>query len=306
MIEGGRVFDEAKPIIKENIPYTIDAFVNSLRKVYPQAPFERKDFFLLGSGMKKDISKDIDLGIDVKVLQIDRLDLYGISEESYQLEFDLLKRRARTATDDQLRLKSFLKIFGAKAQEEEELIFFDVKKTGPGLSHFMFPQHQSILRNGDMVQIDVMVGDPKWLTFSYHSESYEGNIKGLHRTQLVLSLLDYKGYSFNHTLGVLDKKSRKVVAKNPEEVCNILNILYGIKAFQVTNLYNYHQLFRSFINDADPLVSEGVFDIFLKVLDRTRCDIPDPLVAYWIENKERLKLKGKFLPEESRLQEFLD
>jgi len=154
MIDGGRVFDEAKPIIKENIPYTIDAFVKSLKKVYPQAPFEHKDFFLLGSGMKKDISKDIDLGIDVETLQIDRLDLYDISKESYQLEFDLLTRRARTATDDQLRLKSFLKLFGSKAQEKSECISFDVKKTGTGVSHFMFPQYQSILRSGKMVQSD--------------------------------------------------------------------------------------------------------------------------------------------------------
>lgn len=304
-VEGGRVFANAESIVKENIYYTITAFIDSLKRVYPNAPFQYKDFFLLGSGLKKDISKDIDLGIDVKILQIDQLNLYNISDEKYQVEFNLLKRRARTSTDEQLKLKAFLKLFGSKAQKEEDFISFDVKKTTTGQAHFMFPQYQSVLRSSKQVQIDLMVGNPEWLKFSYYSESYEGNIKGLHRTQFILHLLSYKGYSFNHTLGVMKKESRKVVAKNPEEVCNLLNMLYGIKMFQLSNIYNYTLLFKTFINQSNPLDAEGVFDIYLKTLDSTRCDIPDTLQSYWVEHKQRLKLKGKFLPSDSRLQEFL-
>ena len=40
---------------------------------------------------------------------------------------------------------------------------------------------------------------------------------------------------------------------------------------------------------------------YLKILDSTRTDIPENLQQYWIDNQERLGLKGKFLPDVSNL-----
>jgi hypothetical protein len=40
------------------------------------------------------------------------------------------------------------------------------------------------------------------------------------------------------------------------------------------------------------------------ILDRTRADIPEDLQAYWIDNQERLKLTGKFLPDNSKLKKY--
>ena len=47
-----------------------------------------------------------------------------------------------------------------------------------------------------------------------------------------------------------------------------------------------------------------VFDIYLRILDSTRADIPNDLQKYWIENQERLGLKGKFLPDNSKVFAF--
>jgi hypothetical protein len=42
----------------------------------------------------------------------------------------------------------------------------------------------------------------------------------------------------------------------------------------------------------------------LKILDSTRADIPLNLQKYWIENQDRLGLKGKFLPDNSNLTKY--
>ena len=48
----------------------------------------------------------------------------------------------------------------------------------------------------------------------------------------------------------------------------------------------------------------AVYDTYLKILDSTRADIPEDLQPYWIENQERLGLKGKFLPDNSNLTQY--
>jgi len=47
-----------------------------------------------------------------------------------------------------------------------------------------------------------------------------------------------------------------------------------------------------------------VFDTYLKILDSTRADIPEDLQDYWIQNQDRLGLKGKFLPDNSNLTKY--
>jgi glycosyltransferase involved in cell wall biosynthesis len=47
-----------------------------------------------------------------------------------------------------------------------------------------------------------------------------------------------------------------------------------------------------------------VLDIYLKILDSTRADIPTDLQDYWIKNQDRLGLKGKFLPDNSSLTKY--
>jgi hypothetical protein len=47
-----------------------------------------------------------------------------------------------------------------------------------------------------------------------------------------------------------------------------------------------------------------VLDIYLRILDSTRADIPLDLQEYWITNQSRLGLKGKFLPDDSNLNKY--
>jgi hypothetical protein len=48
----------------------------------------------------------------------------------------------------------------------------------------------------------------------------------------------------------------------------------------------------------------GVYDTYLRILDKTRCDIPEDLQEYWIQNQDRLALTGKFLPDNSNLIQY--
>ena len=48
----------------------------------------------------------------------------------------------------------------------------------------------------------------------------------------------------------------------------------------------------------------GILDRYLKILDSTRADIPNDLQQYWIDNQDRLGLKGKFLPDNSNLTKY--
>jgi hypothetical protein len=47
---------------------------------------------------------------------------------------------------------------------------------------------------------------------------------------------------------------------------------------------------------------DNVIQIYLKILDKTRVDIPDDLQEYWIQHKDELELTGKFLPDNSNLK----
>ena len=167
-------------------------------------------------------------------------------------------------------------------------------------SQFNQIDHITNKENGKTVQIDTMFGDVDWLKFAYYSDAYTDNVKGLHRTQLMLHLFSYKGYMFKYNDGVIDKETREKVADTPNDAINLLNKLYNINLTE-SILSNYNKLIYYLKEHLDEETFNGVIDIYLKTLDHTRCDIPDNLQPYWIENKDRFELKGKFLPESSNL-----
>lgn len=45
-----------------------------------------------------------------------------------------------------------------------------------------------------------------------------------------------------------------------------------------------------------------MIDIYLKILDSTRADIPDDLQVEWKKRRAKLGLTGKFLPDNSALK----
>jgi len=312
---GGNVFaDNASSIKREHITPTLTAYFAELSTLFPSKDyiFNTDHFIPLGSAGKKAVSGDIDLGVDIRDI-FDLNDVYGSLEEwgliaaEYEDEFIQLKKRARTSSDDQLRVKAFLKLLTQCINDHAEHIFCDEKKVTDGNIFTLFPQvDENNFGLGVGVQIDWMVGNIEWLKFSYYSAAYpeESNVKGLHRTQLMLSAFQLAGLSFAHVSGVKDKHTGEAVAVSPEGALHVLSARLGftISRDDAENYYKLHQLLKENLISTD---YNNLLAIYFKILDSTRVDIPDDLQLYWIARKDPLGLTGKFLPETSKLREYV-
>jgi hypothetical protein len=303
--EGGNVFGTTDRIKREDIPPTLENFVQELGKIFPQKKNTFK-FQTLGSVGQKDESGDIDLGYDGNNLTKDgKADLEGwnIDPQEFQETFDRIRKRARSATEEQSTKRAMLELIAKQIIEAPGPIKADMKAAGNGSLFFEFPQFDPSGNELDKhVQIDINVGDLDWLKFSYYSKGYTGNIKGLHRTQLLVALFKNKDLIFNHNLGVKDGEGN-VLAKNPQQVLDLLNKVYGTE-ISGDVIYDYSELMDYLQANLPEPELNSIYDIYLKILDSTRADIPQHLQDYWIKNQQRLGLKGKFLPDDSNLTKY--
>ena len=301
---GGNVFGGAKPIKKENIKPTLAHFFADLMEIFPEASsYFEEDISMVGSAGKKDVSGDIDLCLDEKALK--NIEDWGISEEEVQRFYELFKKRAKTASKKQLEKRAILQAIGEKVKDSG-LLKVDTKGTGNGTLFFQTTQYNS---KGDEldgeVQIDVNVGNPDLLKFMYYSDGYpNSNIKGLHRTQLLIALFSNKGITLSHNYGAKVKETNELVADTPEKLINLLDQLYDFKIPDDGTINNFFKLQEFLEKHLDKHELDKVYDIYLGILDKTKCDIPQPLENYWLDNQERLELTGKFLPTSSRLYPF--
>jgi hypothetical protein len=299
---GGNVFDSTAPIKKEHIKPTLKEFLRQFKSIFPKAePFFR-EMQTLGSVGKKDYSGDIDLALAGS--SFDDINDWGLDEKHVQDLFQGFKKRARTSTDDQLMKRAVIVAVAQKILEADTEIIADVKGSGAGALFLLFPQYDENNQVvGQNVQIDINVGDVDWLSFAYHSATYSGNVKGLHRTQLMVSLFSHKGYIFSHNYGVKDRQTQEIVANNPQQAVDLLNSLYGLNLTRDT-VGDYFKLMETLEAGLSREDLNGVYGTYLKILDSTRADIPEDLQSYWIDNQERLGLKGKFLPDNSNLAQY--
>ena len=309
---GGNVFAGKTASIKvENISPTLDVYFSELQTLFPNKAdiFNPQHFIALGSVGKKRISSDIDLGVDSvdlidKKMSDDSIAEWGIDPKAVAKEFELLERRARTATAEHLRMKAFLKMLTVHINTHAPVLFCDEKKVSNGNVFGLYPQFNEARQQLDIgVQIDWMIGELPWLKFSYYSTAYpEGsNVKGLHRTQLMLSAFQVANLSFNHVSGVKHKASGKIVAHDPDRALTILGESLGFNITQADaeNYYSLHTLLKE---NMKPDYYNAVVNTYLKILDSTRADIPDNLQAEWYKRRDNLGLTGKFLPESSLLK----
>jgi uncharacterized protein (UPF0335 family) len=307
IVEGGNVFDITSSINKENIDSTVEKFVDELSRIFPAKAASFKLFEKLGSAGKKDISGDIDLSYDVKNIFPDgKPDFkgWGVDEGKYNEKVALFTKRSKTASVDKIQLRAMIELIGEKLDEKSSEIEVDTKASGSGSIFCSAPQYGPDGKSlGINVQTDINIGNPEWLRFSYYSNTYAGNVKGLHRTQLMLSLFANKGKSFSHATGVVDKETGEKEASNPTEALMLLNRLYGFDISQDT-LNDYFRLEEYLKKHVSPEEYNAIMDRYLKILDSTRADIPDNLQQYWIDNQSRLGLKGKFLPDTSNLIKY--
>jgi hypothetical protein len=309
--EGGNVFGNTAPIKKENIDPTINALVKALSSLFPKKATSFKTLEKLGSAGKKDESGDIDLAYSAKFLADgDKPDFAGwnIKPEEYQAQFDSFKKRARTATDAQLNLKTLLFFIAKQIEESNTGINSNSKNVGSGAIFLSFPQYTPSGEELDSrAQIDINIGDPEWLKFSYYSNVYKGAVKGLHRTQLMLALFTHKGKMFKHELGVLDKETREVEAKTPKEALELLNKLYNFDPELTQDTLNdYFELSLFLKEQLSPEEYKELMKRYLGILDKTgpSADIPEDLQQYWIDHQDEFGLTGKFLPQSSNLIKY--
>lgn len=299
IMEGGNVWDNSAPIKREYIKPTLAKFKEEFSRIFPIASKYFEQVSTLGSVGKKDLSGDIDLAIDESAFK--NVDDWNLDPAYLTELFAKFKKRARTSTDAQIMKRAIIVAISEIVNKESKMIETDVKSAGSGTLFCQFPQFDENGKETDLsVQIDINVGDIDWLRFAYYSDSYKGNVKGLHRTQLMLSLFSYKGHTFSHNYGVKNKESQEIVANNPKQAVELLNKEYN---FNITEkiLQNYFDLQDFLMANLKQEELHAVWNIYLKILDSTRCDIPEDLQPYWVEYQDELGLTGKFLPNNSNL-----
>jgi len=312
ILEGGNVFaGKTTSIALENIKPTLEAYFNELKRIFPNKKeiFDEKHFIPLGSVGKKPVSGDIDLGVDSKTLLDQEMSdesimKWGINIDELNKEVESLSKRARTASPAEIRIKAFLKLLSLYINKKAMNLYCDEKKITPGNIFGLYPQFSKDGKKLDKgVQIDWMIGNLEWLTFSYYSASYppESNVKGLHRTQLMLAAFQVANMSFNHVSGVKDKETGKVIAQDPVSALRVLSKKLGfpITKDDAENYYKLHALLKSRLSKDK---YEQLLHIYFRILDSTRTDIPDDMQKDWIRLQPELGLRGKFLPDTSALK----
>jgi hypothetical protein len=196
-----------------------------------------------------------------------------------------------------------LKNIAQKINDTATTLHTEVKKTGTGNMFAYFPQYNEDKEMLDIgVQIDWMVGDLDWLEFSYYSDKYEGNVKGLHRTQLLVSLFQLINATFSHTKGVVDKDTKEVVAKKPKEALDYLNRKLGFKLDQRT-VNDYFKLIEYVKKHLSKKQYDELLHIYFTILSHTRADIPYNLQDDWKRLNKKYHYQTKFLPPDSKLLE---
>lgn len=308
---GGNVFSYTNSIKIDDIEPTVERYFADLQLIFPEKKhiLNKEYFKYVGSVGKKSISGDIDFAIDFSTIidndfSYDGIKQWGINPKDVKNQFDIFKKRARTATDDEIILRSLLHCIVGKINEFDNEINAHPKKVTSGNIFTEYPQYdQNGTKLDYSVQLDWMIGNIEWLEFSYYSSNYSSNIKGLHRTQLILAMFQNLDLYFNHTIGVKDKKTGMIVANDPKSAIKILEDRYQIRLSKYM-MQDYYKLIKV-INDFNQKDYDNIIDIYLKILDHTRVDIPLNLQEIWLDRQERLGLTGKFLPNNSMLWEFI-
>ena len=310
--EGGNVFKGTSratvKIPRDFIEPTIRAFAAEFKRIFPKVVLDFQDLnrvIRLGSVGKKDYSGDIDLGIDSsEVFDMKsgkpKFSDFNVDEKEFETLFLQLKSKARTATDGKLKFRALLTLISNEINKKSEMIVSSDKDVGSGAIFSSFPQFDaSGKKQKEFVQIDLNVGPLQWLKFSYYSSgSFKGNIKGLHRTQLIASIFDALNYSFKHEQGIIDKSTQEAIITDVGGVIDFLN-KKGIK------------ISADDINDFDKVMDaveassnkDAVLKAFLKSrLDTMRdADVPERLQDYWLKKRDEWDLKGVWLPENSSI-----
>jgi len=320
LTEGGNVFkgEDVDSIPLAFIQPTLEQYYEELSRLFPQHASKFADFVPLGSVGKKAKSGDIDLAVDVEELfpqgkvTDEDLQSWNLNPADWKATYEKMVKRARTAKPSEVELRAFLYEIAKYIGENSQIIKTDLKKVRPGQMFSLFPQISDTGEQKDVgVQIDWMMGNRNWLKFSYFSPSPTESqplLKGLHRTQLLLAMFLVKDHSFKHVGGVFDRKTGEKVAHSPSEAMRLLGKLYGSNVSPET-FNTFEGALGWLMDNASEQDKNDAVGAYLKILDRTkgnketlpsgeqnRCGyIPQELEDFWLQNWQRLGLKGNIL-----------
>jgi hypothetical protein len=272
---GGNIFkNKATSIPKDRVATTIQAYKNALGEIFPMKAHSLSFFKPVGSAGKKDISGDLDLAIDtthiVRSFTGSELEKWGVEWDEWNTLYTKIHKRARTATYEMSKMRALLTLISAKLAENN----IDVgERVTAGNIFTCFEQHDENGPTGDYVQIDWMVGDIEWLSWSYYSHGEEG-LKGLHRTQFLVALFSEIGYTFSHFSGVKAKDTSEWTITSPEDALQLLSEHYGdIRHSQTQTFAQLH----SWLLNSNADAYFGVVKRYKEILRTQKQNIPNIL-----------------------------
>ena len=284
---GGNIFkDYASPIVRENIRPTLKKYTDHLGLIFPEKAQVFKHFYPVGSVGKKAVSGDMDLALDFKHLfegepyNPTELRQYKITPSDWEAMYKRIKKRARTSTDEMCKLKAFLKLL-AHPIISEGLVHVANEKTTHGNIFTLFPQYDRFGQLNEYVQVDWMIGHLPWLKFAYHSGE-SGDLKGMHRTQLMVAMLSNKGYTFSHLHGIKNKKTQEFVATTPSEAIELFNSLFGkLCRDDFHNFLSLHYFLKEYSSLEE---YKGIIKSYLRILEISKAQIPYVLREFKYES----------------------
>jgi len=271
---GGNIFkDKATSIPKHRIEPTIAAYKQNLAQIFPMKSHSLTFFEPVGSAGKKEISGDLDLAIDsthiVRSFTESELKKWQIDYHEWNDLYVKIHKRARTATYEMTKMRALLTLISERLADNMSI----GDRVTAGNIFTCFPQYDENGPTDDYVQIDWMVGDIDWLTWSYYSHGEYG-LKGLHRTQFLVALYSEIGYTFNHFSGIKKKKTKDWLISSPEDALQLLSEHYGIVRHSQTQ--TFAQL-HSWLLNCDSGSYFKVVNRYKEILESQKEKIPNIL-----------------------------
>jgi hypothetical protein len=288
--EGGNVFKDTKydteDVLLANIGPTIKKFTEDLGDIFPN---KKSTFALLndksnwlGSTGNKPQSGDVDIAYSSKHFFKDgQADIkgWGIDQNEYNQLYEKNKKAARSATDDQIQLKSLIQLIVKKINSAGGDLFTSDKASGAGSIHFSYPQYSSTGESlGSRAQLDIDIGDMDWLKFRYNSELPKDNpeIKGLHRGQLMLAMFAALGYTFKSGRGFIRKETGETIADTPQNTLKFFNSENNFKQPLTLEIINNYDKLMAYIKaNLKPEDQEKTLTLFKEALKRAGAYVPD-------------------------------
>lgn len=288
--EGGNVFKnteyDTQNIPLNNIQPTVNRFASDLSKLFPAKSQSFKEITnnnnWLGSTGKKSESGDVDLAFSIEHFFVDEkpdVKGWGIDESEFAALYEKNRKRARTATDEQIQVKSMVELIVQKINSSGTDLFASDKASGAGSIHFSYPQYTPSGEKLDSFsQFDLDIGDIDWLKFRFNSELPKDNpqIKGLHRGQLMLAMFSATGYTYKSGKGFIRKDTREIIADTPQEATEVFNDEYKPSQPLTLEIINsYGKLMDYVKNSLKTEDRDKILNMFKEALRRADAYVPD-------------------------------